>query len=148
MLIDYDGTGEREAIATAYTLMLYEQEFKAANTRGVTGDLICDVYGTIDLKKAKAQYDALGNLVVLDYTNDNWNAYLRALWAMLRTASESARSRGIDAQLTPRFNEWVKGVGQVNMSDVMDAVIEECNRGFFRTRATDLEEAPVDGEAS
>ena len=146
MLIDYDGTGEREAIATAYTLMIYEQEFKASDVKGVTGDLISDVYGTIDLKKAKSQYDALGNLVVLDYTNDNWNAYLRALWAMLRTASESARSRGIDAQLTPRFNEWVRGVGQVNMTDIMNSVIEECNRGFFRSGTTDMEEARIDGE--
>lgn len=148
MLIDYDGTGEREAIATAYTLMLYEQEFKGSDAKGVTGDLISDVYGTIDLKKAKSQYDALGNLVVLDYTNDNWNAYLRALWAMLRTASESARSRGIDAQLTPRFSEWVRGVGKVNMSEIMDAVIEECNRGFFRPSATDSEKTPDDGGKS
>lgn len=147
MIIDYDGTGGREATATAYTLMLYEQEFKSSDVKGITGDLIADVYGTIDLKRARSQYDAMGNLVVLDYTSDNWNAYLRALWAMLRTASESARSRGIDAQLTPRFNEWVRGVGQVNMSEVMDAVIEECNRGFFRAREASQEEAGDGGEA-
>ena len=137
MLIDYDGAGEREAIATAYTLMLYEQEFKADETPGITGNLIADVYGVLDLRKAMTQMDAHGNIVVLDYTNDNWPAYLRALWAMLRTSSEAKRARGIDVPLTPRYTEWVKTVGQVNMSEIMSAVVDECNRGLFRARATD-----------
>lgn len=137
MLIDYDGAGEREAIATAYTLMLYEQEFKADDAPGVTGNMIADVFGIIDLRKARTQVDAFGNVVVLDYTNDNWPAYLRALWAMLRTSSESKRARGIDVPLTPRYEEWVKTVGQVNMSEIMSAVMDECNRGLFRAGATD-----------
>ena len=54
--LDFDGSGEQEILATAYTVVLYEQEFKR--------DIIKDVFGRIDLRKAGANVDENGNVVM------------------------------------------------------------------------------------
>ena len=125
--IDYDGCGEREIVATAYTLLIYEQEFKR--------DMIKDVFGRIDLRKAALNYDKDGNPVVMDYTMDDWNAELRALWALLRTAQELATRKGEKRDAVPSFQKWVMDTGAIDMQLVSNAVVEECQRGFFRAGA-------------
>ena len=87
--IDY-GMGEREFRCTYYTLSIYEQEFHGDPYEKVTGDLIKDVFGKVEVNENSlgATYDDEGNIVsyVIDYTIDDWNVEKRALWAMLRTA--------------------------------------------------------------
>ena len=121
MIIDIDGYGEVEATATAYTLVVYEQEFG--------GDLIKDVFGRHEAEQTGS--------AVLDFTTDNWNAELRALWAMARTAYDLKAEKGLAAPADkPKpFREWVRGVGKVNFYDISNAVVEEAMDGFFHTGA-------------
>lgn len=120
-----EGYGDIDIEATAHTLVLYEQEFKS--------DLIKDVFG----KREQAK-DSDGSAVVLfDYTVDNWNDELKALWAMAKTANDLADERG---EVAPKdriksYTKWVKGLGKVNMRDVANAVVSCCMDGFFHTGA-------------
>lgn len=124
MLINIGDYGEVEAIATAYTLVVYEQEFGGS-------DLIADVFGRHEATRGDS-----GELVV-DFTSDNWLPELKALWAMVVTAYELRYDRG-DAAPNDRpksFKQWVKGVGKLNMRDVSYRLVEECMDGFFHTGA-------------
>ena len=120
-----EGYGDIDIEATAHTLVLYEQEFKS--------DLIKDVFG-----KREQVKDADGSTVVLfDYTVDNWNDELKALWAMAKTANDIANDAG---EVAPKdritsYTKWVKGLGKVNMRDVANAVVSCCMDGFFHTGA-------------
>ena len=128
MLYDYDGSGqEREVIASAYTLMVYEQEFKSG--------MIEDVYGKI--KITNEDYDEDGNTTVADFTIDNWFAYVKALWAMLKTGADLARAEGRQYTKVPSFREWSLKATELDMRTVSTIVIQECQRGFFRTPDTD-----------
>lgn len=124
--------GEVEAEATAYTLVLYEQEFGGH-------DMISDVFG---------RHDGRGSgdgTVTVDFTSDNWLSELRALWAMVRTAYDIRFERG-DAAPNDRpkpFREWVKGAGKVNMRAISAAVVNECFDGFFRDRGDSSETQTV-----
>ena len=126
--IDYcnDGT-EHEYEATTYTLMVYEQEFKS--------DLIKDVYGVIDLRKGQNVVDENGNIIVLDYTQDNWMSYLKAFWAMLKTSEAIARSEGRISEPVPSFVQWCLATKDINLADLSKIVFAECNRGLFHTGA-------------
>lgn len=110
------GDEEREAIASAKTLMIYEQEFG--------GDLIQDLYGRAVIHRPEDDEDVL---LVLDYTATNWTAALKALWACLRTADDS---------VVP-FKEWVEALPDVNLMEVTGALYPEVQRRLFRA---------VDGE--
>lgn len=151
MRFDIDGSGEREYAASAYTMLVYEQEFGRS--------LIKDFYGKVDLRDADGQLvtadyveralsealpegkrlpKATSELVrkafpayvtaVIDYTQDNWEAGLRCMWAMMRTADEAAGAK------TVPYRQWVAGLGPVNMSEVSQAVYQETQRGLFRAR--------------
>lgn len=129
--INYDGTGEHKTLCTAWTLVVYEQEFHA--------DMIKDVFGIIDAKKTRVVYDKDGTLAQIDYTNTNWVKNLMALWAMLKTYSDVAFASG---DLAPNdrvkpYLEWVRTVGKVNLDEVAAFVIEEMNAGLFRDAAAD-----------
>lgn len=131
--IDYEANGtEHEYEATTYTLMVYEQEFKK--------DLIKDVFGRIDTRQAQGNFDEDGNLVAWDYTIENWNAELRAFWAMLRTSSEIARADGRRYETVPSFVQWCLKTRSIDMGQVSQAVFNECQRGLFRSGAAASEE--------
>jgi len=131
--IDYQNDGtEHEYEATTYTLVCYEQEFKS--------DLIKDVFGRIDVRTAVQNFDEAGNIIAMDYTIDNWNAELRAFWAMLRTSAEIARSEGRPAEVVPPFVQWCLKTRSIDMGQVSQAVFDECQRGLFRSGAADSEE--------
>lgn len=123
MLIEIGDYGEVEAVATAYTLVLYEQEFGGR-------DLIADVFG-------RHEGNDEGGSVVVDFTSDNWLSELRAVWAMVRTAYDLAYDRGDAApNAKPKpFREWVKGVGKLNMNELSSAIVSECLDGFFHSGA-------------
>ena len=134
MRIGIGDYGDVEAEATAYTLVLYEQEFGGA-------DLIADVFGRHEANGSD------GGTVTVDFTSDNWTAELRALWAMVRTAYDIRFDRG-DAAPNDRpkpFDEWVKGVGRCNMRDISAAIVSECIDGFFRPRGDSSEKETVSG---
>ena len=123
MLIDIGDYGEVEAVATAYTLVVYEQEFGGR-------DLIADVFG-----RHEGEDD--GVRVVVDFTSDNWLSELRAVWSMVRTAYDLAYDRG-DAAPNDKpkpFKEWVKGVGKLNMRELSASIVTECLDGFFHSGA-------------
>ena len=123
MLIEIGDYGEVEAVATAYTLVLYEQEFGGR-------DLIADVFGRHEGKGD-------GSAVVVDFTSENWLAELRAVWAMVRTAYDLSYDRG-DAAPNDKpkpFREWVKGVGKLDMRLLSVALVTECMDGFFHSGA-------------
>ena len=126
--IDYRHDGiEHEYEASVYTLMLYEQEFKR--------DLIKDVFGRIDVNAVASTVDEDGNMAYIDYTIDNWSAYPRALWAMLRTSEDIARSEGRKVEPVPDFREWQRHARNVDLGELASIVIDECNRGLFHTGA-------------
>jgi len=131
--IDYNHSGvESDYEATTYTLMVYEQEFKS--------DLIKDVFGRIDLSRASNNIDADGNIIAMDYTIDNWNSYPRAFWAMLKTSEAISRSEGKSVKPVPSFIQWCLNDGRgINMSELSQTVIDECNRGLFLSGAADSE---------
>ena len=132
-LIDYENDGtEHEYEATTYTLVVYEQEFKS--------DLIKDVYGRIDVQRAAQNFDDDGNMIAMDYTIDNWNAELRAFWAMLKTSSEIARAEGRMVKPVPPFVQWCLKTRSIDMGQVSKAVFDECQRGLFRSGAAASEE--------
>ena len=135
MKYDYDGSGvERELDATAYTLMVYEQEFKSG--------LIEDVFGRISIPE-----DTDG-MVVADYTRDNWVAYTRALWAMLRSASDRLASEGKPHDEVPSFKAWAMYATNLNLAKVSyDLVMGEIQRRFFRSGAIANEDAAEPEEA-
>lgn len=121
MLVHIEGKGDIEIEATAWTLVIYEHEFKR--------DLIADFYGKHDLSE-------LGDNS-LDFTSENWNADLRVLWAMAKTAYELADMRGEARPIdkVPSYVEWVKGVGKVNMHLISKTISEVAQDGFFHTGA-------------
>jgi len=130
--IDYENNGtQHEYEATTYTLMVYEQEFKR--------DLIKDVFGRIDVRNAAQNFDENGNLVAMDYTIDNWNAELRAFWAMLKTSEAIAKADGRKYEAVPPFIQWCLKTRSIDMGQVSQTVFDECQRGLFRSGAADSE---------
>ena len=122
MFIDIDGSGPVEITATLYTLSLYEQEFG--------GDLIKDVFG-------RHTKDEADDEVLIDMTTNNWNAEIKALWAMVKTAADLKDVGGDLARndRVPSFKKWRKTVGNINVREIADAVVEEALDGFFHTGA-------------
>ena len=131
MKYDYDGSGvERELDATAHTLLVYEQEFKSG--------LIEDVFGRISLDGNTDE------LVVADYTRDNWVAYVQAIWAMLRSASDRLAYEGKPHEDVPSFTEWSMTATDLALGEFSrDIVFGELQRRFFRSGA-----AASEGETS
>lgn len=126
--IDYENNGvEREYEATTYTLMIYEHEFNK--------DLIKDVFGRIDIRSAASNFDDSGNMVVMDYTIDNWNAELRAFWAMLKTSEAICKRDNRPCLPVPPFTQWCLNTRSIDMSEISKAVFDECQRGLFRSGA-------------
>ena len=135
MKYDYDGSGiERELDASAYTMLVYEQEFKSG--------LIEDVFGRITIPEES------DGVVVADYTRDNWLAYTQALWAMLRAASDRLAMQGVPHEEVPGFKEWSMTATDLNLSKLSyDLVMGELMRKFFRTptaAAEDAAEEPIE----
>lgn len=138
--IDISGS-EVEFTCTAYTPVVYEQAFHADPYDKVTGDIIADVMGyhkvsADDILSA----DEDGNITITyDYTHDNWQAYLKALWAMVRTATEIRRLNGEKVAVTPSYTEWARTLAnwEPDMREVSRLVCNELQRGLFRARADD-----------
>ena len=68
---------------------------------------------------------------------ENWNAEIRALWAMLRTQAEIDRKNGVEREPVLAFNPWMESINEwePDMREVSSLVFEEMNRGLFRAGA-------------
>lgn len=155
---DIDGSGERELVCSPYTMMLYEQEFnksivadvygeidlKGGKTEVVTAEYVADrLTAALDdgkqlpkttLKLISAAFP-VEVVTKLDYTADNWEAYLRAYWAMLKTADEK------NGTATASFRTWVACLGPVDMREVSNVVYSCMEDGIFHSRASRLRDA-------
>jgi len=137
--IDY-GMGEREMRCTAWTFVLYEQEFHADELDNITGDLIADVMGKVVVTTNDmftVTEDGGFATVVEDYTRIDWNATLRALWAMLRTAEDIAVTKGVALPRVGSYDEWTRSMVECepDMQLVRHDVAQELQRGLFRAGA-------------
>ena len=132
--LDYDRSGKkREYRCTAYTLFLYEQTFPendVAARRGITGDMIRDVYNKIDMSAVEREKEE--GKVVVHYDMDRWPAEIRAFWAMLKTAEQIAESKGKRHAKVPEWHDWILSTDAINARDISNAVFEEMQRGCFR----------------
>ena len=125
MIIDY-GCGDKEIAPNVWALALYEQEFGS--------DLIQDVFGRQRSKDVASDDGEGGAEIVFDYTDANWFARTRALWAMLKAADDRI----------PRFSEWSKSATGFNMYLLFMGVTSAVRDGFFRSGSSSPEET---GEA-
>lgn len=156
---DIDGSGEREIRCSVYTLTVYEQEFKSSMVKDIYGvidlrangaEVVTAEYVANRLAAAMPEGEdgkrrplpkatlalvarAFPDTIVttIDYTADNWEAYVRAYWAMLRTGD--ALSGG--AQTTPSFEAWVASIGDVDLKEVSNTVLSCMEDGVFHPRA-------------
>lgn len=155
MKLNIGDAGEVECICTAYTPVIYEQEFGKS--------LIADFYGKIDLRDSDGElvtaefventlqrgmpvdedgvqkplpkttkkliHECFPEYVtaVIDYTRDNWDATLRVVWALYATACEMNGT-----QCAP-FKKWLMGLGPIDIKYLNNAAYEETQRGLFHT---------------
>lgn len=135
------GTGPLEFRCTAWTCVVYEQEFLSDKYEGVTGDIIRDAVGKLVVGKDDLGYrlDENGDVevVIFNYTHEDWNVLRRALWAMLKTQDDILTDKGVQHQKVPSYKEWCRTLLEVepDMREVSMAVGNELQRGLFRAGA-------------
>ena len=95
------------------------------------------MFGRIDLRNSQTVLDDDGNLIVVDYTTDNWIGYLKAFWAMLKTSEAICRRENRPCLAVPSFNQWSLETRSIDMAELSSVVVRELNRGLFRTGAAD-----------
>lgn len=119
MVIDY-GYGEREFCISAAAAMEYEQQFGR--------DIVQDLFGRVEVT-AEQLADALGEgdgeVLTMDFTQTNWTACIRALWA---------GERAVDAR-TPGFDEWCRERPRPDLNAVSNAVLMDATEAFFHDGA-------------
>lgn len=132
MFYDYDGSGkERELCISVHTLVVYEQQFKSG--------MIEDVIGKVRLSGDNV-VDEDGTVVIADYTIDNWTAYARALWAMLKAGADLARAEGRPYEKIPGFEEWSVLATNLDMAEVSRVVVRGMQEELFRSGAASAKE--------
>lgn len=107
------GNGEVDAILGFETLVTYEEEFGR--------DLIQDFFGKAEVPVGD-EPDGSEKTVTIDFTQTNWTAITRVAWAAIRTADPDI----------PGYGEWIKGVGDMNLRELNEALFPEAIRKFFR----------------
>ena len=121
--VEIDGLGEVRMQATMLTLVIYEQSFGG-------NDMVAGVFAWHEAEDAGREY-------FVEFTADDWLAVSRAVWAMSETEWQLRNDRG-DATPNERpkpYKQWVREVGQVNMTQLSMAVASEMWDGFFHTGA-------------
>ena len=98
------------------------------------------MFGRIDTRAAVDNFNESGEMIVADYTIDNWNAELRAFWSMLKTSEAIARSEGRMIEAVPPFMQWCLKTRSIDMGEISSTVFDECQRGLFRAGASDSED--------
>ena len=112
------GGETRNAKVTFYTALVYENEFGK--------DMLKDFFG---VQAIKDPIEEDGGVVSVDFTQINWSAASKALWAALKTADDSTDPYGI----------WVKKSSGANMWIVYEQLAAEIADCFFRSEAAGQE---------
>ena len=105
-----------KAEVSFFTAQLYEAEFQA--------DLIKDFFG-VQFNDGPITTEDGENIAAIDFTKINWFAAMKATWAAIKTADESA----------PSFQAWLKATSGANMWLVREQVAMEIADCFFRSEA-------------
>jgi hypothetical protein len=116
MKVDF-GQGEKEAVISVWTLVVYEQEFGS--------DMLKDLFGKETVRKSDLEESDDDILFEFDYSVHNWTAALKVVWASLKAADDK----------TPKFEQWAKTVGDVNLFDIIGEFVPEVRARLFRPRA-------------
>ena len=134
--------GKHDFRCTARTTSIYEQAFCSDPNPKITGDLSADVFGKhrFGVDDAKVVWSEDGQSVVafnFDFTCDNWAAYKRALWAMLRTQQEIDTKHNREVYEVPGYMKWDKDLveWEPDMFELSHLVCDEVFRGLFRAGA-------------
>lgn len=97
------------------TLVTYEEEFGR--------DLIQDFFGKSEVPVGDLAGDGDGaETVTIDFTQTNWTAITRVVWAGARTADDKV----------PGYREWIGTVSDMNLREANEALLPEAVRKFFR----------------
>lgn len=118
MIIDF-GQGEIEAKVSAWTLVIYEQEFDGA-------DMIQDLFGREVIREVEEDE---GIIMAFDYRDMNWTNSIKALWAAVKCADDSVKP----------FKMWVKELGDIDLWKIMGEFLPEVNARLFLSGAGDPE---------
>ena len=138
--IDISGT-EFEFRCTAWTCTVYEQEFYDDKYEGVSGDIIKDAVGKLVVNKDDLGFrlDENGEVevVIFNYTHQDWNVLRRALWAMLKTQDDINVAHGDRNPKIPSFKDWEATLieWEPDLMQVSELVGNELQRGLFRAGA-------------
>ena len=108
------GDETSKAQVTFYTALIYENEFGK--------DMLKDFFG---VQAIKDPIEDDGGVMSVDFTQINWTAASKALWAALKTANES----------TDPYAIWVKRSSGANMWLVYEQLASEIADCFFRAEA-------------
>lgn len=94
-----------QAELSAYTFVVYEQEFGS--------DMLSDVLG-------KVEVDSDDNAIV-DFTKTDWGHLTKAVWAMCKTANESI----------PNYKAWAKEAKGLRLFELNAQVGDAIADAFF-----------------
>lgn len=104
----------KKAEVSFHTALLYEMEFG--------GNIISDLFG-----KQVLEAPPEDGTVVIDFTNTNWSAVMKVLWAAMKTADEN----------TPTYSAWMKSARGINLWEVSEVLSVEVADCFFRSEDTE-----------
>lgn len=113
MIIDY-GYGDREFCLGLGAMVEYEQQFRS--------DIVKDLFGKGRVVPEDPGEPDDGEAFSFDFTQTNWTACAKALWAGEKAVDPAA----------PGFSEWCRLRPNPDMSVVSDAVMREAAEAFFR----------------
>lgn len=99
------------AQVTFFTALIYENEFGK--------DMLKDFFG---VQAIKDPIEDDGGVVSVDFTQINWTAASKALWAALKTADDT----------TDPYSVWVKKSSGANMWLIYEQLSVEIADCFFR----------------
>ena len=114
MKIDTGNGNEVEVELGFETLVIYEEEFGR--------DLIKDFFGKTEVPVGD-EADGSEDTVTIDFTQTNWTAITRVVWAGARTAAGDG---------FPGYREWIRTVSDMNLRQASDTMMPEAIRKFFR----------------
>ena len=120
------GGKQVEAEVTFLTAQIYEAEFRS--------DMIQDYFGREKTKiptddENVVQEDGDATIVQVDFTQTNWTAAVKVLWAAVKTANPS----------TPGYAVWARSATGANMWEVADVLTYEIVDCFFRPLAAEAQ---------
>lgn len=124
-MVEIEINGEKQpCIFSAWTAVLYEQEFKS--------DLYADMYSGVAIRAGKQAAagnadaaDAKADVLLATFESVDSATMYRVLWAALKAAND---------EVAP-FSEWSRGEIDLNRFEVVGLLLGECNRRCFRAGA-------------